>query len=428
LDTQQSLDLFYHHVNTAIELYIPTTTKAKKSREDKEWVNNEVRTASKKKKQAWNKVRNDATNSEEIYENYKSVRNISNATSDRTRAAYEHTIIMASKVNPKSFWSYVKRRTKKPGDVTSLIDSNGIIISDDKEKAALLNSYFVSVFVEEPDDNFFANNSVHNVDFTMDSIDIDKDAVLRIINKLSISKAAGPDIIHARVIKECSVPFSDIFCLLFRKSLLEGVLPYQWKQANVKALFKKGSRTNCSNYRPVSLTSIICKIFETLVRDSISFHLEEHCVLTKCQHGFRSGHSCVTQLLEIIEDFSQYYDQAIPYDCIYLDFSKAFDRVPHNRLLSKVYNCGIRGVLFNWIKSFLSNRVQRVSVNGQLSSWSNVTSGIPQGSVLGPILFSIFINDLPVDIKSHIKIFADDTKIYNNVGDSQLLSEDLQCL
>ena len=127
-------------------------------------------------------------------------------------------------------------------------------------------------------------------------------------------------------------------------------------------------------------------------------------------------------------NFTDFYDKHIPYDCIYLDFSKAFDRVPHNRLLSKVYNCGIRGDLFGWISNFLSNRIQRVVVNGKFSEWNNVTSGIPQGSVLGPLLFTIFINDIPANIDSCIKIFADDTKIYNSVSNSNVLSLDLLTL
>ena len=156
--------------------------------------------------------------------------------------------------------------------------------------------------------------------------------------------------------------------------------------------------------------------------------LESHSLLSKHQHGFRSKHSCATQLLEIMEDFSTFYDNHTSYDCIYLDFSKAFDRVPHNRLLSKVYNCGIRGDIFKWIRNFLSDRSQRVKVNGSYSDWSKVTSGIPQGSVLGPILFTIFINDLPGEIQSSIKIFADDTKIYNSISNSDVLTDDLSKL
>ena len=127
----------------------------------------------------------------------------------------------------------------------------------------------------------------------------------------------------------------------------------QWKQANVKALFKKGKQTQCSNYRPVSLTSIVCKIFETITRDKNHIFFKSHALITHHQYGFRTGHSCTTQLLELMEDFTNLYEMEIPFDCIYLDFAKAFDRVSHQRLLTKLYNIDIRGNLMNWIKDFL---------------------------------------------------------------------------
>ena len=153
--------------------------------------------------------------------------------------------------------------------------------------------------------------------------------------------------------------------------------------------------------------------------------LENNNLITCHQHGFRTGHSCTTQLLELMEDFTDYYEEAVPFDCIYLDFAKAFDRVPHQRLLTKLFNLGIRGNTFKWIQNFLTDREQRVVINTTHSDWTNVVSGIPQGSVLGPILFTMFINDIPVDISSKVKIFADDTKIYNNTNNCNILQQDL---
>jgi len=225
-----------------------------------------------------------------------------------------------------------------------LEDSNGQLVSNDGSKAKMLNDYFSSVFVNEVDDgNFFDQNIIQNNPEcdTINTIDVNRDIVLEAIEKLNVSKAPGPDGMHARVIKECKESFSIVFTLIFKKSLQEGVLPKQWKQANVKALFKKGKRTQCKNYRPVSLTSIVCKIFETIIRDHITEFLEGNNLITNHQHGFRSGHSCTTQLLELMEDFTDFYEMEIPYDCIYLDFAKAFDRVPHQRVLTKLYNLGI---------------------------------------------------------------------------------------
>ncbi len=428
LSTQDSINLFYEHVDYAVNEFIPTGKAHSKDTVDKEWVNLEVKHASKVKRGKWDSVRKDKGRNPVLYEDWKRLRNISNSLANRRRISYESKIIMDSKINPKSFWAYVKKRTKKPGDVSSLLNVDGSITMDDQEKANILNTYFASVFVQEPDDNFFIENCDDRVDATLDFIYFVEADIVKVINKLNVSKASGPDNLHARVIKECCVIFASIFCVIFKKSLQEGSLPHQWKEANVKAIFKKGKRSICSNYRPVSLTSIICKIFESLIRDRLTVFLEHHSILSKHQHGFRSGHSCLTQLLEIMNDFSDYYEEDIPYDCIYLDFSKAFDRVPHNRLLTKVYNCGIRGEAFQWIKNFLFDRSQCVVVNGKLSSRSKVSSGIPQGSVLGPLLFTIFINDLPDNVISHIKIFADDTKIYNSIDNSLVLNSDLNTL
>ena len=212
-----------------------------------------VHATSRKKRQAWNLVYKDKVNNLELIQEWKRLRNASNTISDKARSNYENKIIQDSKSNPKSFWSYVKKRSKKPGDVSSLVNLNGTLIVDDQENANLLNNYFLSVFVEEPNDNFFDTNVYHHVDITIENFVIEKEAIVKAISKLSTSKASGPDEIHSRIIKECCIPFSDIFYLFYTKSLQEGVLPNQWKQANVKALFKKGSRTQCSNYRPVSL-------------------------------------------------------------------------------------------------------------------------------------------------------------------------------
>ena len=167
---------------------------------------------------------------------------------------------------------------------------------------------------------------------------------------------------------------------------------------------------------------------ESFVRDEVQNHMENLNLYCKCQHGFRKGKSCITQLLEVMDDFTNYIDNGQNFDVIYLDFRKAFDSVPHERLLIKIKSYGIEGKLYEWIKDFLSGRLQYVKVADSISDTKEVISGIPQGSILGPILFLIFINDLPDCVNSISTIFADDTKAYNTCKNSDIIQKDIEAL
>ena len=180
-----------------------------------------------------------------------------------------------------------------------------------------------------------------------------------------------------------------------------------------------------------TITSIVCKCLEKLVRDQITTHMENNDLFTNHQHGFIKTKSCVSQLLESTEKWTEVLDQGYSVDVIYLDFQKAFDSVPHQRLLKKIYGYGIKGNLYNWIDDFLTHRRQRVVMNSTKSEWTNILSGIPQGSVLGPLLFLLYINDLSSVVQSYIKIFADDTKLFSAIKDeydSEVLQNDLYFL
>ena len=251
---------------------------------------------------------------------------------------------------------------------------------------------------------------------------------MKYLNNLNISKSAGPDDIHPRVIYELRSNVVETLTKIYNKSLEAGKLPDDWKHAIIKPIHKKGKKGDPSNYRPVSLTSVPCKILERIIRDNIVEFLENNDLFNINQHGFRAGRSCTTQLLEIMEIWTDLMEKNIPFDVIYLDFSKAFDKVPHTRLCNKLKAIGIKGNTLEWIKDFLNKRTQSVRINDSISGVRPITSGIPQGSVLGPILFLVFINDLPNEISSAVKIFADDTKIFRalRAGEDHIhLQEDL---
>ena len=248
---------------------------------------------------------------------------------------------------------------------------------------------------------------------------------------LKISSSPGPDGIHPRILRETASSVSGPLAEIFRKSLSCGRLPQDWKLGSVTPIFKKGDRSLPGNYRPVSLTSVPCKVLESLIRDQLVEHLIATGQLSKDQHGFGARRSCTTQLLEVLEEWTQILEDGDPVDALYLDFRKAFDSVPHRRLLNKLSACGVAGGALEWIRSFLTGRHQQVIIKGRTSPWSPVLSGVPQGSVLGPTLFIVYVNDLPSVVNSSVKIFADDTKVYRNVStqeDRRLLQSDLDAV
>ena len=221
----------------------------------------------------------------------------------------------------------------------------------------------------------------------MENISVTREDVLKSLESIAINKSAGPDDIHPRVLFELRHEISGALTTLFNRSLLEGTVPLDWNTAKVTALHKKGSRSSPKNYRPISLTCIVCKIFEGLVRKNLLAYLLNNDLISNAQHGFLPKRSCVSNLLECLDKWTQAWDNRENVDIIYLDFAKAFDKVCHSKLIIKMHSLGISQQIINWTKSFLSNRTQCVQLNGNCSTPSKV-SGVPQGSVMGPVLFA----------------------------------------
>ena len=244
---------------------------------------------------------------------------------------------------------------------------------------------------------------------------IDQKGLEKLLANINPSKASGQDNIPNRILKECAIHLAPILKTILQCSLDTGELHKDWRDANISSIFKKGDKHLPENYRPESLTSVTCKILEHIICIHLLKHLKKKKILTNLNHGFRSGYSCETQLITTINDFLQEHDKGQQVDISILDFSKAFDTLPHDKLLHKLEQYGIKGNINSWLTNFLSTRTMRTIVEGESSKETSVDSGVPQGTVLGPIMFLCHINDLPDCVNSSVRLFADDCLLYRTI-------------
>ena len=426
-NTNENYNTFKEYLEEIMSSKIPTKLGSKRFKLP--WFNRELKRLCRKKSRKYKKAKR--SGKEHHWKEYKEFQKHVQSKLTEGRWDYINRFLQIGLEtgNKKPFWKYLWVQKQEDFWISAL-KSNGTLFTDRKPISEILNTQFKSVFTKKtsskipqmPGTSFPSINALNITEF----------GVFKLLDKIDVSKASGPDCIPGRILQNLARELAPVLHYIFDQSLNSGDLPADWTLANVAPIFKKGSKLQAVNYRPVSLTCITCKLFEHIVCKHILGHLEEHGILTDLQHGFRTGRSCETQLITTFQDIASAYNKkGSQIDIAVLDFSKAFDTVPHDGLLSKLKHYGIDDKIWTWISNFLKQRKQRVVVDGIQSDLVTVDSGVPQGTVLGPILFLLHINDLPSVISSKVRLFADDCLVYREIKsrqDQNDLQKDLNLL
>ncbi|WP_419611672.1 reverse transcriptase domain-containing protein [Thiolapillus sp.] len=393
---------------------------------DAQWMNDEIRLLIVKRNKLHKKAKQ--TNLATDWERFRKVRNYVISRIRLRKIDYLKELDnKASDPNifgQKDWWRLVKTFLNKKGidtDVIPPLAHNGNTYYSNKEKANILNDFFISQSTLEHEDD--TPPDLPRLDCQINDITLSVSEVSNAIQNLDKGKATGPDQVHNRLLIASAAIIIEPLSKLFNRSLRENKFPAIWKVAHVTPLHKKGPKELCNNYRPISLLSCVGKLLERCVHKRVYNYLQYNNIITQSQSGFIPGDSTVNQLLCIYNDLCTSFDRGITTQAVYLDISKAFDRVWHKGLLSKLEAVGIRGNLLNWFCDYLSSRMQATVIKGDKSDLKEVPAGVPQGSVLGPLLFLIYINDIVNNIRSVIKLFADDTSLSLALNNPDLRAE-----
>ncbi len=399
---------------------------------DKPWFNSDLRRETRRRDRLRKLARN--SKKEKYIIAYRKQRNKVNNMKYHAKEVFysnlEEVISGSFADNKTNYWKILRYLIRQCGSTNCIpplrkldTDIKPTMFSD-VQKAEAMNDYFASIS-NTLDINGPPTYIAKRCQSTLGNIHVHIQEVRDIIKSLAINKASGPDKISHKLLKLTSDSICKPLCILFNISISNNHFPSNWKLAHVMPIYKKGEKSVMSNYRPISLISCVGKLFERVVYKHLSNYFLSNRLLYKYQSGFQAGHSTVHQLVEMYDDVCTALDKREDYCMIFCDISKAFDRVWHAGLLLKLQSYGVTGQLLKWLESYISNRKQSVFVNGVLSNPRCLNAGVPQGSVLGPFLFIVYINDIADNLNCITRLFADDTSIGVSSADINIIESKL---
>ena len=346
---QECWNIFKEIYNKLVNEYIPLISPKEYN---EPWMNEKIMKLWKKKYHAWKRF----SESNQGWNEYKKERNKLRKNIRKARRLFERKLAKNAGTNKRSFFKYVNSRLTVRPEITTIKGENGLQLENDKDICETIAKYFNSVYLAQSSEEMPEMQQMTNAQ--IGTIIITEDMVKDKLTKLNINKSCGPDEIHPHVLNKTASAMCIPLRLIFQMSLDRGECPNDWKTANVTPIHKKGDRTDPSNYRPISLTSHVCKVLESIVRSKIIGHFNENNLMSEAQHGFREGRSCLTNLLEMLEAWTEIIEEGDGIDVAYLDFRKAFDLVSHRHLIYKMSKYGINGQILKWVEEFLNNRSQ----------------------------------------------------------------------
>ena len=400
-DVQTVYDNFLSIIHSLMNRYIPKQSPSVRVKH-----NRKLRILARKKAKLYQRLKVDKS----LKSSYK---NLSLEYDNAVRDFYdkiESNVCNSS--NNSAFYNYASKTFQFRRSIPAIVSDDGELLTENSKKAEHFNKTFQSVFTQ---DNAIPMNLHPKTQAVFNNIHISSDKITMALHNIAPKTSATPDGIPPLVLKKIGFTILDFLTKFFQLSLSSGCLPKQWKTANIIPIHKKSSKDKAGNYRPISMTSSICRLLESIIKNDVLQYLMSNNMISDQQQGFLPKRGTVTQLLKTLNDWTLSHDQKQPLNVIYTDFAKAFDRVSHKKLSETLSSYGLGGNILNWINEFLTGRTQRVEIEGVLSSPLAVISGVPQGSVLGPLLFIIFIDDIRHCCIENCKIglYADDSKIYS---------------